>query len=124
MSSLRSVGRSEWETLLVEVVPHRTWGPAEALRQRAAEGSGRQARADVVLEQIRTENTHNQSQIDSSTVAYHEQIRDPLRQLANQAEDGIAITGDAIRQAMPDGFRVPLLQKTGWCLSVQTGIIN
>ena len=61
----------------------------------------------------------NQSEIDNSLVAYHEQVSDSLARLV-----GVAVTADAVQRALPNGFRVPLLQTTAWDLSVQTGIIN
>jgi len=124
MLSLRSEGGSEWGTLLIEVVLIVLGVLLGLFANEWRKAHANQARAEVALQQIRAEMAYNQSEIDSALVGYHEQIRDSLRQLARRAEAGTPVTAEAIRQAMPNGFNVPLLQTTAWDLSVQTGIIN
>jgi hypothetical protein len=124
MLSLRSEGGPKWSTLLLEVVLIVLGVLLGLFANEWRKARADQARADIALEQVRAEIAYNQSEIDSALVSYHEQIRDSLRQLAQRATDGRPTTAEAITRAMPDGFRVPLLQTTAWDLSVQTGMIN
>lgn len=124
MLSLRSQSSPEWGTLLIEVVLIVLGVLLGLFANEWRKARADQARSDVALEQIRAEIAYNQSEIDSSLVAYHEQVSDSLARLVSRGEAGVAVTADAVQRALPNGFRVPLLQTTAWDLSVQTGIIN
>ena len=82
------------------------------------------AQARNALRYIKNELQSNKEQVDNF-IPIHISIRDSLKALGTHLQKRNAnITLTDLGKAMPSGFDVPLIEKTGWQLANQTDAIN
>ena len=80
--------------------------------------------AQVSLDYILLEIKNNQAEVES-IVTYHTQIRDSLRKLSNEIlMHKKEVTFLDLGDALPNGFKIPLLQADAWKLANQVGSVN
>ncbi|MBN2415462.1 hypothetical protein JXO52_06455 [bacterium] len=82
-------------------------------------------RTEKILGYIVTEFSNNGEQL-TGLIPYHMAMSDSLQRFAYRLlkENRTDWTYEDISQAMPRGFRVPILEQTGWELLNNTGSVN